>query len=152
MSAKHTSNLQRGFSLVTAIFLMVVLSALGAMLLTFFSAQQKSFTLDIMGARAYQAARAGIDWGAFQIIQSSVAGASGVAFAAACLPGPTSSPLALDGTLSSFRVTVGCRATSYVEAGTTLAVYDLTSSAVYGGATLGQSDYVERVIDATIAR
>lgn len=143
-------NLQRGFSLVTAIFLLVVLSALGAMMLTFFSAQQQGAALDVTGARAYQAARAGIEWGAFHVVRSAVA--DGGVFAAACLPGPaTSPPLALGGTLSAFNVAVSCSATSHTEAATTLVVYNLTSTAQYGTAA-GQPDYVVRVINATIAK
>lgn len=129
--------LQRGFSLVTAIFLLVVLSALGVMMLTFFSAQQQSSALDVMGARAYQAARAGVEWGAFQALQSSN-----------CTP---SSTLALGGTLAPFSVTVACQASAYSEAAATVTVYSLTSTAKYGG-TPGKADYVERVIDATFAK
>lgn len=149
MSAKHViRRLQRGFSLVTAIFLLVVLSALGAMMLTFFSAQQQSSALDVMGTRAYQAARAGIEWGAFHVIQSSVA--DGGAYAAACLGGTNSPALALGGTLAPFNVVVACQAMAYSEASATVTVYQLTSTAKSGGQP-GNSDYVERVVDATVA-
>lgn len=150
MKIKRTiRKLQRGFSLVTAIFLLVVLSALGAMMMTFFTAQQQSSALDVMGTRAYQAARAGIEWGAFQVIQSGVAGG---AFAAGCLPGPsTSTAPAMGGTLAQFNVSVTCTAASSVEAGATLTVYNLTAMATAGGAP-GQPDYVERVINVTIAQ
>ena len=56
-----------GFALPSAIFLLVVLSALGAFLLTFSSGQQMSSAADINGSRAYWAARAGIEWGAAKI-------------------------------------------------------------------------------------
>jgi MSHA biogenesis protein MshP len=139
MTARNTiHSLQRGFSLVTAIFLLVVLSALGAMMLTFFTAQQQSSALDVMGSRAYQAARAGIEWGAFQVMQSGVG----------CQP---SSTVTLGGTLSPFNVVVNCSTTSYTEAGSPVTVYNITSTAKSGG-TPGQADYVERVIDVTIAR
>ena len=139
MIAKNTiRRLQRGFSLITAIFLLVVLSALGTMMLTFFTAQQQSSALDIMGTRAYQAARAGIDWGAFQVLQSGVG----------CVP---SSNVTLGGTLTSFNVVVTCSTNSYTEGGSPVTVYSITSTATYGGGA-GQADYVERVIDATIAR
>lgn len=140
--------LQRGFSLVTAIFLLVVLSGLGAVMMTFFAAQQQSSALDVMGARAYQASRAGIEWGAYQIIQSGVAGG---AFASACQPGPVSSPVALTNTLSGFNVNVQCSAASHVEGASTLWVYSINSVAATGGAA-GQPDYVERQLAATIAQ
>ena len=142
---------ESGFSLVTAIFLLVVLAGLGAMMVTFFTAQQQSSALDVLGSRAYQASRAGIEWGAFQVVQSGVAGG---AFATACQPGPTTQVLpALAGTLSGFGVSVACSATSHVEAATTLWVYQLTSTAKgVQGATPGSADYVERQVQATIAQ
>lgn len=59
-----------GLGLITAIFLLVILSSLGAAIVTITTAQQASSTLDEQGARAYQAARAGIEWGLFQQINS----------------------------------------------------------------------------------
>ena len=57
---------QRGFSLVSAIFLLVVLAALGAAMLNIFTVHQASSVMDVQGARAYQAARAGVEWGLYQ--------------------------------------------------------------------------------------
>jgi len=56
---KTMQNIPRGFSLVTAIFLLVVLGTLGTLMVTFFAAQQQSSALDVMGSRAYQASRVG---------------------------------------------------------------------------------------------
>jgi MSHA biogenesis protein MshP len=140
--------LQQGFSLVTAIFLLVVLAGLGAVMMTFFTAQQQSSALDVMGARAYQASRAGIEWGAYQIIQSGVAGG---AFASACQPGPVSSPVALTNTLSGFNLNVQCSATSHVEGTNQLWVYSVSSVAATGGAA-GQPDYVERQMSVTVVQ
>ncbi len=144
---KTLRTMQRGFSLVTAIFLLVVLSGLGAVMMTFFTAQQQSSALDVLGARAYQASRAGIEWGAYQVIQS----ASGV-FATACQSGPASQVLpALAGTLSGFNLKVQCSATSHVEGASTLWVYSISSVAATVGAA-GQPDYVERQMSVTIAQ
>jgi len=54
---------QRGFSVIAAIFLLVVLAALGAFMLTFSTVQQTTGTQDLQGARGYQAARSGVEWG-----------------------------------------------------------------------------------------
>jgi len=135
-----------GFSLVTAIFLLVVLSMLGAAMVTFFTAQQQSSALDMMGSRAYQAARAGIEWSAFQVEQSAVAGTT---FAANCQGGTTTSPVTLSGTLSVFAVNVVCSASSAVEASNTEYFYNITSTATYGAAP-GKPDYVQRVMSAEI--
>lgn len=132
-------NKQTGFSIVSAIFLLVVLAFLGAAMVTFSTNQQQSAAMDVMGSRAYQAARAGVEWGAYQVLQN----------AGACVP--TTLP-ALAGTLSGFTVTVTCGATvaSEVSAATGIVtVYDLTSTAAQGA--VGQPDRVERQIQISIA-
>lgn len=131
---------QTGFSVVSAIFLLVVLAFLGAAMVTFSTNQQQSSALDIMGARAYQAARTGVEWGAYQVLRNG-----------SCAP--TTTLPALAGTLSGFGVTVTCSfaAASEVNAATgTVTVYGLTSTATQG--TVGQPNYVERQIQASIAK
>lgn len=90
----------RGVSLITAIFLLVVLAGLGVAMLTISTSQQASASLDLQGARAYQAARAGIEWGLYQQLSASQSCAPSTSFA---LPPGTS--------LSAFSVTVTCSAT-----------------------------------------
>jgi MSHA biogenesis protein MshP len=142
---------QKGFSLVTAIFLLVVLSLLGAMMVSFFTVQQQTAALDVMGSRAYQASRAGVEWSAFQVLQSGVAGP---AVATACqAPGGTAQTLpALGGSLSPFTVRVSCSAASHVEAAGTVWVYSISSVASTTGSAAGSPDYVERQIQMTIGQ
>ena len=139
----HRSS-QRGFSIITAIFLLVVLGALGTMMVTFFAAQQQSSALDVMGSRAYQASRAGIEWAAYYVDQQTV----GTQWAN-CATYAASTTLfaanALKGTLSPFEVKLTCSSASFVEDGDTIWIYDLTSTATYG--TAGTPDYVERVVN-----
>lgn len=59
----------RGFALISAIFILVVLSALAGFIATVSTTQHAGSALDIMSARAYQSARAGIEWGLFQALQ-----------------------------------------------------------------------------------
>ncbi len=138
---------QKGFSLVTAIFLLVVLGGLGAAMTTFFSAQQQSSALDVMGARAHQAARAGIEWGTYQVLQNySSEGFAGttcstVGSAHVLVTGT------LAGTLSDFEVSVLC---SVSRSSDEVTVYLITATAKNG--TAGQPDYVERQIQTRIAR
>lgn len=87
-----------GLGLVTAIFLLVVLAGLGVAMVTVFTSQQQSSGLDVQGARAYQAARAGIEWGLFQQLRNGSCAASST-FA-----------LPADSVLSGFTVTVTCKA------------------------------------------
>lgn len=150
--------MQKGFSLVTAIFLLVVLAVLGVGMAVFSAAQHSSLAMDLMGSRAYQAARAGVEWGAFQILRNPTG-----AFVTGCQAGPASEAIpagTLAGQLSPFAVQLSCSSTVQSDvmpatADTTGAVgnvwvYALSSVAATG--TLGQQDYVERQIAVTIAQ
>ncbi len=145
--------LHQGFSIVSAIFLLVVLAFLGTAMLTFSTNQQQTVTMDLLGVRAYQASRAGIEWGAFQVLQSAVAGG---AFVTACNLGPTTRNLAagiLVGTLRDYAVAVDCTSFTTADAsarGGTVTVYQLTSTATRGAA--GTADYVERQVTVSIGQ
>src|SRR5579859_5839065 len=139
-------NRQGGFSIVSALFLIVVLAALGAFAVTVSGLNQGSSALDLQGARAYQAARAGIEWGAYQVLQNP-AGAYATACNAATYAAPTSQILSgLAGTLSPFSVTVTCGSTSYSEGSATVVVYQIVSTAAAGGGAF----QVERQLQAMI--
>jgi MSHA biogenesis protein MshP len=147
-AATNNLSFERGFSLVSAIFLLVVIAALGTFAVTLSTTQHQSAALSVLGARAYQAARVGVEWGAYQVVQSGVAGG---AFAAACQAGGAlPQPGALPGTLAGFNVGVGCSSTAHSEAATTVTLYQLTSTATQG--TVASPDYVERQMTATIAQ
>lgn len=128
---------QRGIGLVTAIFLLVVLSALGVALVTVHMAQQTSSAMDVVGVRAYLAARAGAEWAVFRQRNDNVCAGS-TTFA---MPAGTS--------LSPFTVTVTC--TPVTQHG--IARYRVISTACNqpGGAGCPNAsanlDYVQRVVD-----
>ncbi len=138
----------RGFSLISAIFLLVVIAALGAFAVTLSTTQQQSAALDVLGVRGYQAARAGVEWGAYQVLPNTAVPGG---FAATCRAGATSQVLpALPGTLSVFGVNVGCISTAHSEAAATITVYQLTSTATMG--VPATPSYVERQMSVTIAQ
>jgi len=138
--------LQQGFSLISAIFLLVVIAALGTFAVTLSTTQQQSSALDVMGARAYHAARTGIEWAAFQVVNSPLNAAA----PAPC--GPTNFALnTLGGTLNPFTVTVNCAAASHVEDASTVWIYDVTAVAQTAGSP-GDTGYVERVISVKMGR
>lgn len=62
---------QYGFAIVSAIFILVVLAALGGFVATVATTQHIGSALDVMGARAYQAARAGTEWGIYRAVTAS---------------------------------------------------------------------------------
>jgi MSHA biogenesis protein MshP len=131
---------QRGFSIVSAIFLLVVMASLGAFMVTFSTVQHTTAAQDIQGVRAYHAAHAGIEWGLYQVLQAGPA----------CPSSPTTLP-ALGGTLSDFSVSVACSKSDYVEAGTPVSVYVVTSTAT-NGASVGSAQYIERELRVTVSR
>lgn len=67
---KRSLRRARGFALILAVFLIVSLAAVGAYLLTVSNVQVETGVMDEQGARAYQTARAGIEWGAYQVLQN----------------------------------------------------------------------------------
>jgi MSHA biogenesis protein MshP len=137
---------QAGFSLVTGIFLLVILAALGAFLVTVSGLFQVSSALDIQGARAYQAARAGIEWGAFQSLRNGVC------------PAPTNLTFAGTG-LADFTTTVTCtEPPAYTEQSATVIVDQISATACNQPAAgacpnaAPGSNYVERQISITVSR
>ena len=149
------SKLQRGFSLVSAIFLLVVLSALGAMMVTFFTAQQQSSALDVLGARAYQAARAGVEWAAYRVAQTPQTVPATKWAGCDTITNPLFAAGTLAKTLSPFNVVVTCTSSAYTEgsAGPTIYIYDITSTATgVNGAAPGSANYVERVINVKMGK
>lgn len=136
----------KGFSLVSAIFLVVVIAALGVFAVTLSTTQQQSSALDVLGARAYQAARAGVEWGAYQVISNPAA--------INCTTGGASNPVAMPAapsTLAVFTVDVSCWGYAPAsEAAHTVSMYRLISTATQG--TVATPGYVERQMAATIAQ
>lgn len=57
-------NNQKGFTLVQAVFILVVLSLIGVAMVRLSGVQSSTSVLALQGARAYQAARSGLEWGA----------------------------------------------------------------------------------------
>lgn len=139
-----------GFTTVTAVFLIVVLAALGAFLVTVSGLQHTSGALDVQGARAFQAARAGMEWKTFQVLQPPQPSPN-------CVP---SQNLALSGTLSGFTVTVLCTQSTANELGNTVNLYQITSTAC-NAPSAGSCPstavnpgprYLERQLQATVGR
>ena len=58
---------QRGVSLVAAIFLLLLMAGLAAFMASILSATHMNLAADVGGSRAYQAARAGVEWGMYQL-------------------------------------------------------------------------------------
>ena len=142
---KFRARFHRGFSLITAIFLLVVLGTLGTMMVTFFAAQQQSSALDVMGSRAYQASYAGIEWAAHNVSLQ----VPGVLWpVCAALPNPLFAAGTLASDLALFTVTLTCVSTAAVEGGVPIVVYDIAATARYG--VVGRADFIERLVSVKL--
>jgi len=154
----HAAWAQRGFSIVTALFLLVVLSLLGAFIVSVTGLQQSSQQLDVQGVRAYQAARAGIEWGAWQVLDPN--NTIGTPALPVCPASPTNLT-GLAGSLSPFSVTVTCNATinaPTTEGNRNVGAYQIIATACNqpsAGACPNASPasgYVERQLQATLSK
>lgn len=135
---------QRGFAIVSAIFILVVLAALGGFIATVATTQHIGSALDLTGARVYQAARAGTEWGLYQAVNAS-----------SCTPSVNI------GTVDGVWVTVKC---STVAAGGAVetglgGIYAITAVAcnfTVGGITCpgpaATQNYVERSLTVLVER
>lgn len=157
-------NRMQGFAIVTAIFILVVLAALGAFIVSISTNQQIGTALDIQGVRAYQAAKSGVEWGIYQVEATpaynfsygtpAVAVGNANPNTRACPASPASFAPAAP-TLAGFTVTVTCAATVDVNNGPT--VFRVVSTACNqpaAGACPNNAptspDYVERRIEVTL--
>jgi len=153
-------NAQSGFSVVAAIFVLVVLTLLAVLIASVTGIQQASSQLDVLGVRAYHAARAGMEWGAFQVLDP------GNTVACPNLPVCPSIeqnlPVALAGSLAGFTVTVRCVATNATEGTRRVAVYDLRVTACSQAdagtgfcpntAAALPAEYVDRELQASLSK
>lgn len=156
MTMIRTLSRSRGFSLITAIFLLVILAALGAFMVIFTGLQQNTVQADVLGVRAYYAARSGIDWALYRALDPDNTIAPGAAGFVTCAQA-SGTLNTMGGSLSPFTVVVNCTATvpDPTEAGKTLRVFQITATACNNAtcpAVSPPSGYVERQIVVTVAR
>jgi len=132
---------ERGFTLVSAVFLIAILASLSAYMINFRVHQDALVTLDAFGVRAYAAARSGIEWGAYNSLQNNACAAS--------------TSIALAGTLNGYTVTVTCSRNAFNEAGSSVNVDSITATAC-NNATCPQAtpgpNYVERQITVMVSK
>ena len=149
---------ETGFAIISAIVLIVVVAALGVAMVTISSSAQVGSAIDLQGARAYQAARSGIEWGSYQVWNSnkttrnsaSCPSLSSVSFTQASAP-----------TLSAFTVTVTCTAKADPANAGGPTLFTITSIACNmpnsatgncpgAASSIGSLNYVERLVTVTL--
>lgn len=129
---------QRGLGLVTAIFMLVGLAALGAAMIAITSSTAVTSGLDIQGARAYQAAKAGAEWGVYKAKREALCAAS--------------TSFNLPGDMSAFTVTVTCESVALTTSTGTITRYRVRSTGCNRSSgtcptVTNHPDYVQRVVD-----
>jgi MSHA biogenesis protein MshP len=125
---------QTGFSLIAAIFLLVVVAGLVVFIVNIRAVQQTTLLYGVQGARANQAARSGIEWGIHQAIVNG-----------SCVASTSFNNAAFAG----FNIEVLCGQTTHVEGGSTIDTFSLTAIASSG--SFGSLDFVQRRIQAAVS-
>lgn len=122
---------QAGFSLVTAIFLLTVLASLGAFIVVLSGVSQQTPILGLNGAKAYHAARSGLEWGIDRAINGG--GSCNGAF-----------------TVDGFNVVVACPApTNHSDGGSNIDIFVVTAVAARGNP--GELAYSRRQLQAVVS-
>lgn len=129
-------NRQAGFSIVMAIFILVVLSLLGSYMVKLSGVQQATSTFAIQGARAYQAARAGVGWAVARISNGG-----------GCGDVTSASPLSFID-FNGFSVSLGCSSQSFSEGVDTIVVYKIKALSEFG--VYNSASYISRNIEVSI--
>lgn len=140
---------QGGFTIASAIFLVLILSLLAAAIVTLATNQHATSAQDIQGSRAYWAARAAIDFGLYQVLDPENATAGATNFVACpATPLTVTLPAYADFTVQL----TDCTATAtYNDNGVNIVVYRLTAQASQG-AGVGNPSYVERQVTVSAAK
>lgn len=141
----------RGFSVPTAIFIIVILAALGAFMVTIGSGQQSGLAQDVTGTRVLYAARSGLDWGIYQVVNTP--GSAGT-YRALCNAGSTSTTLSGLSGMPGIVVLVECASRPYSEGVASLHSYQVTATACNSAScpntTSPSAQYVERRLSALV--
>ena len=145
--------------MVSALFILVVLAVLGAAVASISQRQQRGAASEINAARAYQSARAGLEWGAFSVLIPAPPAAPVADTPPACFTTPTH--MALNGELTGFVVSVTCSRTGPVVDGDISRTFYQLQATACNMPTAGSCvatpatpslNYVERRLSWTVAR
>jgi MSHA biogenesis protein MshP len=124
---------QRGFAAIAAIFLVLILAALGAFMVSFSNTQQLNSAQDVQGSRAYWAARAGLEWGLFGVNSASACPAAAITL-----------------TIEGFSVEIKCTSQTFAEAAATPKLFWVTAKAWVG--SVGSTGFIERSVSASMEK
>ena len=127
---------QRGVSIITAVFLLLLMAGLAAGIATIVSTAHINLAADVGGARAYQAARAGAEWGMYQLDPNAQTAALPV-----CVAGNPPIP--------AHTVGVACQSWDVTEGTRQIRIYRITSTATANGV---KAPGIERQVEVTVEK
>lgn len=125
---------QRGYSLVPALFLLIVLAGLGTVAVRIGAVQSQTVVLGMLSSRAHAAARTGVEWAAYRAITGGNCDSASLSFTEAGLDG--------------FSVDTICSVSTHTEGSSSVRVYAIEAFARFG--SYGTPDYVSRRLRATV--
>lgn len=127
-----------GFALISAVFILVILSLVGTYIINLAAVQTMTATYSLQGTRAYYAAKSGLEWGVYQVVNN----------ANSC---PAATTLNFtQGGLNNFNVQVSCNLSNYIEGSTNYNVFRITAFSQQG--SYGSTDYTSRKLDVIVTK
>jgi MSHA biogenesis protein MshP len=156
---KRTGTQSNGFALMAALFLIVTFAAIGVYLLTISTGQLAAVAQDEQAARAYQAARTGIEWAAFQILKPAGTFATNTCTTLSATDTLDLGTLGAPAGAAQFHVSLTCTRTTHSEGGgAPIQVYVITATGCNNGAGTPPcplanpgATYVERQLRLVVA-
>jgi MSHA biogenesis protein MshP len=133
-------------ALIAGIFLLLVLGALAAAVVNLTARAASSSANAVQSARTEQAARAAIEWGAWQVLHASLAPGPQLP---ACFASPTNVPL--PAAFDHLAVSVSCsRSPIDAQGSQQVAIYRLSATATFGRAR--SIEHIERRVERSVER
>jgi MSHA biogenesis protein MshP len=127
---------QQGFSIVMAIFILVVMGLLGGYMVRLSGVQQMTSVYALQGARAYLAARAGLEWSIARLTNAGT-----------CADVNAQTALTF-ADMNGFTVKLTCTSTAYAEGSKNPVIYQINALGEYGA--YDSVNYMARQLEVSI--
>lgn len=122
---------QSGFSIMSALFIVVILALIGSYIVSLASLTSSSGNLIVQGTKAYFAAKSGLEWGIYKVAPSAGSGSSGPPYN--CPTSPTTLTFS-EGGLKGFQAIVSCSQVPFTEGNVNYNIFQINSVGQYGTA------------------
>ena len=127
----------KGFTLIGAIFLIVVVAALGTFMVSIGTVQRSTSVFSLMSSRSQFAAESGMQWAINYVLTND-----------ACFGAPNDSFTLTGGSSDGYTIDLVCTVSNVDEGPDNYNVFHLTATASKG--TIGAVDYYRRTVAASV--